>query len=215
MIINTLGNKAPDGAATLFDGTSLDAWTNMDGAPAGWTIDDGAMKVTPGNGDVKTERLFGDHYLHLEFRLSSMPDKTGQAKSNSGVFIQGRYEIQVLDSSGWATPGFADCGAIYDQLAPLTNACKPGMEWQTYDVIFRAPRCEGKVVREQARLTVIHNGIIIHNNVQVAGTTGAPSDLNVQLPGHLRLQDHGDTVWYRNIWAIDLPKEGANTYGPK
>jgi len=215
MVINSLGNAAPKGAVVLFDGKSLDGWTKMDGTPAGWSIDDGAMRVMPGSGDVKTERLFADHFLHLEFRLSSMPDARGQAKSNSGVFVQGRYEIQVLDSSGWATPGLGDCGALYDQLAPLSNACKPGLEWQAYDVVFRAPRCEGKVVKEQARLTVFHNGIIIHNNVQVSGPTGAPSDLNLQLPGHLRLQDHGNIVWYRNIWALELPREGSNVYDPR
>ncbi len=187
----------------------------MDGSAPGWAIEDGALRVVPGQGDVVTTRRFGDQFLHLEFRLSDMPDAKGQAKSNSGVFIQGRYEIQVLDSSGWESPGFSDCGAIYNQLAPLSNACKPGLEWQTYDIVFRAPRCEGKVVREQARLTVIHNGTVIHNNVETAGPTGAPSDLDVQLPGHLRLQDHNDIVRYRNIWLVELPKEGSNTYSPR
>ena len=194
MLINTMGAKAPENAVVLFDGTSLDKWTKRDGSRAAWRLADGAMEVVPGTGDICTQQLFADQYLHLEFRLSDMPDAKGQAKSNSGVFIQGRYELQVLDSSGWARPGLGDCGAVYDQYAPLTNACRPAMEWQTYDVIFRAPRCEGKVVKENARLTVFLNGVIIHNNVQLPGVTGAPSDTNVQLPGHLRLQDHGDTV---------------------
>ncbi|MDR3709286.1 MAG: DUF1080 domain-containing protein [Capsulimonadaceae bacterium] len=215
MIFNTLNSAVPSDGIVLFDGSTLDGWTKMDGAPVDWTIDEGAIRVNPGSGDIHTTKLFGDHFLHLEFRLSSMPDAKGQAKSNSGVFIQGRYEVQVLDSSGWGTPGFADCGAIYDQYAPLVNACKPAMEWQTYDIVFRAPRCEGKVVKEQARFTVFHNGTLIHNNIQVGGPTGAPSDLNVQLPGHLRLQDHGNIVWYRNIWIVELPKEGSNTYSPR
>ena len=214
MILNTLGSKAPTGAVVLFDGATLDGWTKMDGSPAGWMIEDGAMRVVPGSGDVATQRLFGDQFLHLEFRLSSMPQATGQAKSNSGVFIQGRCEVQVLDSSGWESPGLGDCGAIYDQYAPLINACRPALEWQTYDIIFRAPRCEGKVVKEKARLTAFHNGLLIHNNVELPGPTGAPSDLNVQSPGHLRLQDHGNIVWYRNIWVVEPPREGSSAYSP-
>jgi hypothetical protein len=214
MIIETTGLRATKDAVVLFDGKSLDRWTKMDGTPAPWLVDGGAMQVVPGTGDICTKQLFSDHYLHLEFKLSDMPQATGQQKSNSGVFLQGRYEIQVLDSSGWDVPGLGDCGAIYDQYAPLTNACMAALKWQTYDVVFRAPRCEGKVVKERARVTVFHNGIIIHNNAELPGVTGAPSDTNVQCPGHLRLQDHGNIVWYRNIWAADLPKEGACVYGP-
>jgi hypothetical protein len=213
-MMNTLNAKAPSGATLLFDGSSLAGWVSKDGSPARWEIEDGAMKVIPKTGDIGTVELFEDHVLHLEFRLSDMPEATGQKKSNSGVFVQGRYEIQVLDSSGWDIPGLGDCGAIYDQYAPLTNACRKAMEWQTYDVIFRAPRCEGAVVKEAARMTVIHNGTVIQNNVQMPGVTGAPTDTKVHLPGHLRLQDHGDTVWYRNIWAVRLPREGARAYGP-
>lgn len=214
MLFNTLNAAAPAGAVVLFDGKSLDGWTKMDGSPAAWVVKDGAIEVVPKTGDLCTKQLFADHFLHLEFRLSDMPEAKGQAKSNSGVFLQGRYEIQVLDSSGWDIPGLGDCGAIYDQYAPLMNACQRALTWQTYDVFFRAPRCEGKVVKELARLTVLHNGIVIHNNIQLPGVTGAPTDLNVQLPGHLRLQDHSNTVWYRNIWAVHLPKEGASAYGP-
>jgi len=215
MLFDTLNAVPPKEAVVLFDGTSLDKWTKMDGSPAEWLVVDGAMQVVPKTGDICTKELFGDHFLHLEFKLSDMPEAKGQAKANSGVFLQGRYEIQVLDSSGWDIPGMGDCGAVYDQYAPLVNACRPALTWQTYDIIFRAPRCEGKVVKEPARLTVLHNGVIIHNNVQLPGVTGAPTDLNVQLPGHLRLQDHGNLIWYRNIWAVHLPKEGASEYGPR
>ena len=215
MIVETIGAAAPKEAVVLFDGKSLDNWTKMDGSPAKWLVDGGAVQVVPGAGDICTKQLFSDHYLHLEFKLSDMPQATGQAKSNSGVFVQGRYEIQVLDSSGWDVPGLGDCGAIYNQYAPLNNACRPALQWQAYDVIFRAPRCEGKAVKENARITVLHNGVVIQNNVELPGVTGAPTDTEVQLPGHLRLQDHGDLVWYRNIWAIPLPKEGACVYGPR
>ena len=213
MIFNTLGAAVPEGAVVLFDG-SLEGWTNRDGNAAEWKVTDGAMEVVPGTGDISSVETFLDHYLHLEFRLSDMPAASGQAKSNSGVFLQGRYEIQVLDSSGWQRPGFGDCGSIYDQFAPLTNACKPALEWQTYDALFRAPRCEGKIVRENARLTLLHNGVVVHNNVEIPFPTGAPTDLNVQLPGKLRLQDHHDVVCYRSIWALHLPPHGSNTYEP-
>jgi hypothetical protein len=215
MLFNTLNAKPPKEAVVLFDGSSLEGWTKMDGSPAEWRVADGAVQVVPKTGDICTKKLFTDFFLHLEFKLSDMPEKTGQQKSNSGVFLQGRYEIQVLDSSGWKVPGLGDCGGIYDQYAPLQNACKKALEWQTYDVFFRAPRCEGKVVKEPTRLTVVHNGIVVQNNVQLPGVTGAPTDLNVQLPGHLRLQDHGDIVWYRNVWVVELPKEGAAEYGPR
>ena len=214
MIIDTLNVPATEGAIVLFDGSSLDNWTKMDGSAAEWLVAEGSIQVVPGTGEICTKELFRDHYLHLEFKLSDMPEASGQAKSNSGVFLQGRYEIQVLDSSGWGIPGLGDCGAVYDQYAPLTNACKSALEWQTYDVIFRAPRCEGKVVKENTRVTVFHNGIVIHNNVELPGVTGAPSDTNVQLPGHLRLQDHGNIVWYRNIWAVHLKQEGSSGYAP-
>lgn len=213
MLFDTLGSTPPEGAVVLFD-DSLDDWTNKEGNAADWIIVDGAMEVVPGTGDVGSVELFHDHYLHLEFRLSDMPEAAGQRKANSGVFLQGRYEIQVLDSSGWDVPGLGDCGAVYDQYAPLSNACKPALEWQTYDAIFRAPRCEGKIVKENARLTLIHNGVLVQNNVEIPFPTGGPTEMNVQLPGHLRLQDHGNLIWYRNIWAVRLSQKGAATYGP-
>ena len=214
MLMQTMGARPPADAVTLFDGKSLENWTKMDGSPAAWQIEDGAIAVVPKAGDICTKQLFADHFVHLEFRLSDMAQEVGQRKANSGVFVQGRYEIQVLDSSGWDVPGLADCGAVYNQYAPLVNACLPALQWQTYDIFFRAPRCEGKVVKERARLTVLHNGVVIHNNVELEGVTGAPSDTNVQLPGHLRLQDHGNLIWYRNIWAVPLPVQGASVYGP-
>jgi len=213
MLCDTMGHAPPDGAVLLFDG-SLDNWTDTEGNAAEWKVSEGTVEVVPSKGDISTVATFDDHYLHLEFRLSDMPEATGQQKSNSGVFLQGRYEIQVLDSSGWERPGLGDCGAVYDQSAPLTNACRPALEWQTYDAIFRAPRCEGKVVKENARLTLFFNGTLVHNNVEIPHVTGAPTDTNVQLPGSLRLQAHSNVVWYRNIWALPLPATGSSTYGP-
>ena len=204
----------PDNAVTLFDGGPLTNWHQRDGQPATWKVSDGAMTVVKGN--VLSDETFADAFLHLEFRCPDMPDATGQAKGNSGVYLQARYEIQVLDSYGVGIPGKGDCGAVYDQYAPLANACRPPLEWQTYDVIFRAARVDASgAVTEPARVTVFHNGVVIHNNVVTLGPTGGAIDQNVGEPGPLLLQDHGDAVQYRNIWLVHLPAKGSDTYEPQ
>lgn len=203
----------PESAVVLFNGSDLSNWTTRDGGEPGWEVEDGVMAVVPRTGDIMTTERFTDHLLHLEFMTPDMPEATGQAKGNSGVFLQGRYEIQVLDSYGIEVPGMGDCGAIYNQFAPLVNACKPPLAWQTYDVIFRAPRLndDGEIV-ENTRLTVLQNGLVILNNVILAGTTGANIDSSVAEPGPLLLQDHGNLVKFRNIWAVPLPLEGSDKY---
>lgn len=203
----------PESAVVLFNGSDLSNWTTRDGGEPGWEVEDGVMAVVPRTGDIMTTERFTDHLLHLEFMTPDMPEATGQAKGNSGVFLQGRYEIQVLDSYGIAVPGMGDCGAIYNQFAPLVNACKPPLEWQTYDVIFRAPRLDddGEIV-ENTRVTVLQNGLVILNNVILAGTTGANIGGGVGDPGPLLLQDHGNLVKFRNIWAVPLPLEGSDKY---
>lgn len=212
-----MSTSQPPQAVTLFNGTDLDNWTTRDGGAAGWTVEDGIMTVKKGTGDIVSKETFRDMQLHIEFRIPDMPEATGQAKGNSGVYIQGRYEIQVLDSYGWAIPGMGDCGGVYDVHAPLLNACRPALEWQSYDIVFRAPRFgqSGGEIHDHARITVIHNGIVIHNNVQVTGPTGGAIDDKVDDPGPLLLQDHGDLVSYRNVWAIDLPLVGSDTYEPR
>ena len=208
-----MNHTPPESAVVLFNGSDLSNWTSRDGGAPGWAVEDGVMAVVPRTGDIMTTERFTDHFLHLEFMTPDMPEATGQAKGNSGVFLQGRYEIQVLDSYGIAVPGMGDCGAIYNQFAPLVNACKPPLEWQSYDVIFRAPRLndDGEIV-ENTRVTVLQNGLVILNNVILSGTTGANIGGGVGDPGPLLLQDHGNLVKFRNIWAIPLPLEGSDKY---
>ena len=203
----------PEAAVVLFDGKDLSNWTKFDGGAPAWEVADNAMTVTAGGGDIVSREEFTDFLLHLEFMTPDMPDTTGQAKGNSGVFLQGRYEIQVLDSYGIDVPGMGDCGAIYNQFASLVNACKPPLEWQTYDVVFRAARVdESGEIEENARVTVLQNGVVIQNNVQIQGATGGATDDDAAAPGPLRLQDHGNPVKYRNIWAVPLPLKGSEVY---
>jgi hypothetical protein len=210
---NTMPQTPPESAVILFNGKDLNNWTTRDGKPAGWTIADGVITVVPRTGDIMTKEQFTDFMLHLEFMPPDMPEATGQAKGNSGVFLQGRYEIQVLDSYGIETPGMGDCGAIYNQHAPLVNACKPPLQWQTYDVVFRAPRLDdaGNVV-EKTRVTVLQNGLVIQNNVELPGATGGSVGQDVGEPGPLLLQDHGNLMKFRNIWAVPLPLKGSDKY---
>jgi hypothetical protein len=208
------GLKPPDKAVPLFNGKDVTNWHQRDGQPAAWTVEDGVM--TASKGDILSDETFRDAYLHVEFRCPDMPEATGQAKGNSGVYLQARYEIQVLDSYGWEVPGLGDCGAIYNQHAPLVNACKPAMEWQSYDIIFRAARWNeaGEVV-ENARVTLIHNGIVVHNNVECQGPTGGAVGDDESQPGPLLLQDHGNPVSYRNLWLVHLPEKGSDQYEPR
>lgn len=205
--------QAPSNAKILFDGKELNNWTTRDGGPAGWQVADGVMTVVRGTGDIMTKETFTDFMLHLEFMEPDMPDATGQAKGNSGVYLQTRYEVQVLDSYGIEVPGKGDCGAIYDQFAPLVNACKPPLEWQTYDIAFRAARVDhsGEVI-EKAGVTVVQNGMVIQNNVQLLGPTGGAIGSKEGGAGPILLQDHGNPVKYRNIWILPLSLKGSDKY---
>ena len=195
----------------LFDGTNLDGFTKRDGSPAEWKIEDGTMTVT--QGDIISRQQFGDAHLHVEWMEPDMPWASGQEKGNSGVYIQGCYELQVLDSYGIAEPSCSDCGGIYNIQSPRVNACKPPLEWQTYDIIFRAPRfdADGKLT-EFPRITVMHNGLPVHNNLVMERMTGAPLTEEMVAEGPLLLQDHGNAVSFRNVWICKLPPKGADKY---
>lgn len=200
----TLGAKPPAGAITLFDGSNLDEWIAVEprGSKARWKIHpDGSMEVQGGN--IMTKRVFRDHILHIEFCTPYMPNMRGQARGNSGVYILGRYEIQILDSYGLEGES-NECGGIYQVAKPKVNMCLPPLEWQTYDITFTAPRFDeaGKKI-SNARITVIHNGIPIHEDVEIPAPTPGALDNNESTPGPLMLQDHGDPVRFRNIWIVE------------
>lgn len=207
---------APSDAVVLFDGTQLDAWTTMEGKPAGWSCagrKGSAMTVKPGSGSIITKQKFGDCQVHLEFATpkdDADAGKTGQERGNSGVYIQGRYEVQILDSYKNETYPDGQCGAIYKQHAPLVNASAPPAEWQTYDIIFRAPRFNDKGERTaKARITVLHNAVLIQDNVEVDGPTGSAQMKEEPGDGPIYLQDHGNLVRYRNIWVRPIGESAA------
>lgn len=216
---NTESLPPPEGAVVLFNGTGLSHWVKRRGGaenePAAWPIqEDGAAMVSQG-GDILSRETFADFYLHLEFCCpDSPPHITGQGRGNSGVFLQGRYEIQVLDSYNIGKePGKGDCGALYNHAAPLVNACRPPETWQAYDILFRASRFDEKGAKtENARVTAFQNGLVIHNNVEVPRQTGGARDEDYAHPGPLMLQDHGNPVRFRNIWVLPLPPEGIDRY---
>jgi hypothetical protein len=186
----TLGMKAPEGATVLFDGTSTDAWEN------GEIVHGDLLGAT----NAFTKEKLGDHTLHIEFRTPMMPKDRGQARGNSGVYMQGRYELQVLDSFGLEGKN-NECGGIYTIAQPIVNMCLPPLAWQTYDIDFTAAKYEGDKKVKNARVTVKHNGVVIHDDLELPnGTPG----YKPEGPGNesLFLQNHGDPVAFRNIWVV-------------
>ena len=202
---STLGAKPPEGAKVLFDGSSdkgLDLWVNRAGKPAEWPVTDGFFTVGAGKGDIMTRDKFGDFRLHLEFNVPYMPKATGQGRGNSGVYLDGIYELQVLDSYKLKLQD-NDCGAIYKQIVPAYNVCKPPLQWQTYDVTLKKAVMEGDKVVKPARVTVIQNGVTIIDDKEIrpcpAGSGAKEGEM-----GPLLLQDHGNAVQYRNIWIVPM-----------
>jgi hypothetical protein len=197
----------PSDAIILFEGSDLDAWQHGDGSAAKWIIKDGIATVKPRTGAIKTKEQFGDCQLHLEWRAPSVIEGEGQGRGNSGVFLQERYEVQVLDSYNNRTYSNGQAGSIYKQSMPLVNAMRAPGEWQTYDIIYKAPRFnEDGIKVSAATVTVIHNGVLIQNNTEIKGTTeyiGLPKNI-AHGDGSIILQDHSNPVSYRNIWVRRL-----------
>ena len=194
----TRGAKPPAGAVVLFDGKTLAGWVKSDGTtPADWPAADGIFRVGPGKGSIMTAKTFGDAQVHLEFNVPYMPKATGQARGNSGVYLTGSYELQILDSYG-LKPQSNDCGAIYKQVVPAFNACKPPLQWQTYDITFHKAEAAKK-----ARITVLQNGVRIIDNAEISPTAGGVGTKE-GADGPLLLQDHGNDVEFRNIWWKSL-----------
>lgn len=168
-----------------------------------WRIVDDAMEIKAGTGSIVTKDKFKDFKLHIEFRTPFMPEARGQGRGNSGVYLQGRYEIQVLDSYGLEGVD-NECGGIYKVGRPTVNMCYPPMQWQTYDIDFRGPQFDGNGnMTRGAVVTVVHNGITIHQDLEIEGPTGGALDRNMSEPGGIYLQDHGNPVQFRNVWLVE------------
>lgn len=205
------GTKAPSDAIILFDGKDLSQWEsanrNNPGGAAEWKIQNGELVVTPGKGTIKTKEFFGDCQLHIEFKSPAPGKHDGQNRGNSGIMLQSRYEIQVLDGDNNPTYVNGMVGSVYKQSAPLVNAYTKNGEWQVYDIYWKGPRFgTGGELESPAIVTVVLNGIVVQNNYILKGTTpytGLPSYTpHGRMP--LTLQDHGTEVAYRNIWIRNL-----------
>jgi len=210
-------SDAPSDAIILFDGKSLDQWVNTnDSTPAKWILADNVMTVNKSTGDIQTRSSFTDFQLHIEYRIPNNITGSGQARGNSGIFLAalpwgaGGYELQVLDNYKNTTYVNGQVGSMYKQAVPLANACKKPGEWQTYDVVWTAPKFSKEgILKSLARVTVFHNGVLVQNNTTLLGDTpyiGQPS-YHKHGPAPIKLQAHGDKsepISYRNIWLRPL-----------
>ncbi len=202
-----VAGKAPSDAVVLFDGKDSSHWINDKGEPCPWTIADGAMTVKPGAGYVHTKDEFGDCQLHVEWSSPVPAAGSSQGRGNSGVFLFGKYEIQVLDC--YQNPTYADghAAAVYGQYPPLVNASRKPGDWQTYDILWTAPKFKNGEVDTPAYVTVLHNGVAVHNHVKVLGPMAYrqfPKYVPHGPKGPIALQDHGNRVRFRNIWIREL-----------
>lgn len=203
-----VGSAAPSDAIVLFNGKDLSEWQHADGSPPKWKIAGNAFTVVKSTGNVQTKRAFGNCQLHIEWRTPATIEGEGQERGNSGVFLQGRYEVQVLDSYNNRTYSNGQAASIYKQHIPMVNASRKPGEWQSYDIFFRAPRmAENGTVLTPAYITVVHNGVLVQDHVEVKGTTfnsGPPFYQKHNPKELLVLQDHGNPLSYRNIWIREL-----------
>jgi len=206
---DTPGNP-PSDATVLFDGKDLSRWVDSDGKPAKWKVENGYMEVAAKTGNISTRDSFGDCQLHVEFAEPSPPSGESQERGNSGVFLHGLYEIQVLDSYENKTYADGQASAVYGQYPPQVNASRPPAQWQTYDIIFHGPRFTGSKLLRPARVTVLHNGVLVQDNVELTGPTAhgeRPPYKSTPEKLPLQLQDHGNPVHYRNIWIRELRED--------
>jgi hypothetical protein len=205
----TSNHLPPSDAVVLFDGKNLDSWKSMGkGGPAAWKVENGYFQVVPGTGGIETKAGFGDVQLHIEWKAPSVVKGSGQGRGNSGLFFMGKYEVQILDSYQNRTYSNGQAASVYKQHIPLVNAMRPPTEWNTYDVIFIAPRfnADGMVVAP-AYVTVFHNGVLVQNHVELRGGSeyiGIPTYKAHAAELPIQLQDHGDLVSFRNIWLRKL-----------
>ena len=202
---------APSDAVVLFDGPDLSQWmSQQDSSAAKWVVRDGYMEVAPGTGGMMTRRGLGDVQLHIEWSAPTPPHGEGQERGNSGVFLMTHYEVQVLDSYDNDTYPDGQAAAIYGQTPPLANATRPPGQWNVYDIVFHRPRfaADGSVA-QPARITVLHNGVLVQDNTTITGWT-----VNMQIARYrlhadrlpLALQDHGNPMRFRNVWVRELPE---------
>lgn len=203
------GTKPPSDAIVLFNGTNFDEWWSAkDSSAVKWDLNrDSSATVKPQAGDIMTKRVFGDCQLHIEFRTPPVVKGEGQGRGNSGIFLQNRYEVQVLDCYQNRTYSNGQTASIYKQTIPLVNACRKPGEWQAYDILYTAPRFNADgILIAPGRVTVLHNGIVVQLNTEIKGTTEYIGLPKYQAHGKapIKLQDHGDLVSYRNIWVREL-----------
>ncbi|HPG39328.1 MAG TPA: DUF1080 domain-containing protein [bacterium] len=209
----------PSDAIVLFDGKDLSQWRSMDGSAAKWIVKEGRMECVRGSGYIRTARNFGDCQLHVEFATPTPPEGSSQGRGNSGVFLMGIYEVQVLDNYDNVTYADGQCSALYGQYPPQVNACRKPGEWQSYDIIFHAPVFNvNKELVKPAIITVFQNGVLTQDHVELMGPTNwlrrdAYTYHAEKLP--LSLQDHGNPVLYRNIWVRELPAPGPGEKAPR
>ncbi len=210
--VDTAG--APSDALILFNGKDMDGWTRRGGEPAQCQVDSGVMRCASGSGDIQTRRHFHSAQIHLEFATPNMPEQKGQMRGNSGLYLQGRYELQILDSYRNSTYAHGHLGALYGQAPPLANAARPPEEWQSYDVIFHGPRCdtEGSVIAK-ATVTAILNGVLVQDHVAINASEKLGKGCTA---GPLLLQDHSGfpnaphtVMKFRNVWLrpLDSPAQ--------
>ncbi len=202
--------RPPGDAVVLFDGKDLSKWSQKDGSAAKWKVGNGYFETVPKSGYIYTRQPFGDCQLHVEFAEPSPARGEGQDRGNSGVFLMGLYEIQVLDSYQNKTYADGQAAAVYGQYPPLVNVSRPPGQWQSYDIVFHGPRFggDGKLLRK-ARVTVFHNGVLVQDNVEIQGSTATEKPMYETQPEKLplALQDHNHPVRYRNIWVRELTSE--------